>query len=111
MNIKRYTRNPADGIMSEDDMGEWVSWKDYEWMSNYADRLVEHSSMVCLPKDLANLRGANLAFAIENEILRNEIKQIRSITETKGCFCKRKFVKQIPSLSHTYTTKETTHTI
>jgi len=34
----------------------------------------------------------------ENEILRNEIKQIRSITEIKGCICKRKFVKQIPSL-------------
>ena len=38
----------------------------------------------------------------ENELLREEIKHIRVITETKGCFCKRKFVKQIPSLNQQF---------
>ena len=37
---------------------------------DYADRLVEHKDMVCLPADLANLREANARFAIENEALK-----------------------------------------
>lgn len=37
---------------------------------DYADRLVEHKDMVCLPADLANLRKANTHFAIENEALK-----------------------------------------
>ena len=40
--------------------------------NDYADRLVEHKDMVCLPADLANLRAANARFAIENEELRRE---------------------------------------
>lgn len=40
--------------------------------SEYADRLVEHKDMVCLPADLANLRAANAHFAIENEALKHE---------------------------------------
>lgn len=38
--------------------------------NDYADRLVEHKDMVCLPADLANLRKANTHFAIENEALK-----------------------------------------
>ena len=40
--------------------------------NDYADRLVEHKNMVCLPADLANLRKANAHFAIENEDLNRE---------------------------------------
>lgn len=40
--------------------------------NDYADRLVEHKDMVCLPADLANLRKANAHFAIENEDLNRE---------------------------------------
>jgi len=45
----------------------------------YADRLVEHKDMVCLPADLANLREANAAFAIENVALKEEIKNLRDL--------------------------------
>ena len=45
---------------------------------DYADRLVEHKDMICLPADLANLREANAHFAVENEELRKTIRQIRS---------------------------------
>lgn len=38
--------------------------------NEYADRLVEHKDMVCLPADLSNLRKANEHFAIENESLK-----------------------------------------
>jgi hypothetical protein len=41
-------------------------------MSDYADRLVEHKDMVCLPADLQNLRNANTALAQENF----ELKQL-----------------------------------
>lgn len=40
--------------------------------NDYADRLVEHKDMICLPADLANLRKANTHFAIENEELKRE---------------------------------------
>jgi len=30
--------------------------KELDWYKNYADRLVEHKDMVCLPADLKNLR-------------------------------------------------------
>jgi septal ring factor EnvC (AmiA/AmiB activator) len=39
---------------------------------DYADRLVEHKDMVCLPADLANLREANAHFAAENEALKKQ---------------------------------------
>jgi len=44
--------------------------------NDYADRLVAHKDMVCLPADLANLREANAHFAAENEALRKTIKQM-----------------------------------
>ena len=40
--------------------------------NDYADRLVAHKNMECLPADLANLRKANAHFAIENEDLNRE---------------------------------------
>lgn len=40
----------------------------------YADRLVQHIDMVCLPKDLENLREANGSFAEENEMLKVDCK-------------------------------------
>ena len=45
----------------------------------YADRLVEHKDMVCLPADLANLRAANTHFVAENETLKKEIKNLRDL--------------------------------
>ena len=50
------------------------------WM-NYADKLVEHKDMVCLPKDLENLRSANSQFATENHILK---EQMRTLESTKN---------------------------
>jgi len=40
---------------------------------DYADRLVEHKDMVCLPADLANLREANARFAMENHELQEKV--------------------------------------
>jgi len=67
--------------------------------------------MKILNTDNNNLDQSKIITSLqsENELLREEIRQIRVITETKGCFCKRKFVKQIPSLSQKYNTKDTTH--
>ena len=44
----------------------------------YADDLVEHSNMPCLPADLRNLRQANEHFAVENAKLRQEIDRLES---------------------------------
>lgn len=44
--------------------------RELQQANDYADRLVEHKDMVCLPADLANLREANTYFAIENEALK-----------------------------------------
>ena len=46
---------------------------------DYADRLVEHKDMVCLPADLANLREANAAFAIENHDLKERCDKLNGI--------------------------------
>ena len=40
---------------------------------DYADKLVEHKDMVCLPADLANLREANAHFAMENHELHKKV--------------------------------------
>ena len=44
----------------------------------YADKLVAHKDMLCLPKDLQNLRTANSQFATENHILKEQLR----MTET-----------------------------
>jgi len=41
--------------------------------NDYADKLVNHKDMVCLPADLKNLREANAHFAVENEKLKCEL--------------------------------------
>ena len=73
MKVKRYNlTNPYDCGVEEHPTGEFVFFKDYKAMSDYADRLVEHKDMVCLPADLQNLRDANTALAQENF----ELKQL-----------------------------------
>jgi hypothetical protein len=53
--------------------------KDLAWYKNYADRLVEHKDMVCLPADLKNLRESNAALATENEELKKQVETLREI--------------------------------
>ena len=52
------------------DEQEYVTLEDYQWLLEYCDHLVAFSKLACLPKDLENLRDANLKFATENEELR-----------------------------------------
>lgn len=49
---------------------------ELEEARKYADDLVEHSNMPCLPADLRNLRQTNEHFAAENERLKEEIKEL-----------------------------------
>ena len=44
---------------------------------DYADKLVEHKDMVCLPADLANLREANARFAMENHELQEKVDKLK----------------------------------
>jgi hypothetical protein len=44
----------------------------------YADKLVAHKDMLCLPKDLQNLRAANSQFATENHILKEQMRMLES---------------------------------
>ena len=53
--------------------------KELEWYKNYADRLVEHKDMVCLPADLKNLRESNLKLATENEELKKRVETLKGI--------------------------------
>jgi hypothetical protein len=59
--------------MEKHPTGEYVSFEDYKAMSDYADRLVEHKDMVCLPADLENLRNANAVLAQENFELKQQL--------------------------------------
>ena len=57
--------------------------KDLAWYKDYADRLVNHKDMVCLPADLKNLRESNTALAIENEELKKQVETLKGvITQT-----------------------------
>jgi hypothetical protein len=53
--------------------------KELDWYKNYADRLVEHKDMVCLPADLKNLRESNLKLATENEELKKQVETLKGI--------------------------------
>lgn len=44
--------------------------KELAWYKDYADGLVEHKDMVCLPVDLKNLRESNLKLTLANEELK-----------------------------------------
>jgi len=50
----------------------------------YADRLVAHKDMVCLPADLKNLREANAHFAAENALLKNAIANDRDVAAAEA---------------------------
>ena len=45
---------------------------------DYADKLVAHKDMLCLPKDLQNLRTANSQFATENHILKEQLRMMEA---------------------------------
>ncbi len=47
--------------------------RQLDWYKDYADMLVKHKYMVCLPADLKNLRESNLKLATENEELKKLI--------------------------------------
>ena len=53
--------------------------KQLDWYKNYADRLVEHKDMVCLPADLKNLRESNLKLATENEELKKRVETLKGV--------------------------------
>lgn len=53
--------------------------KELDWYKDYADRLVEHKDMVCLPADLKNLRESNLKLATENEELKKQVETLKGI--------------------------------
>ena len=53
--------------------------KQLDWYKNYADRLVEHKDMVCLPADLKNLRESNAALATENQELKKRVETLKGI--------------------------------
>lgn len=78
MKVKRYnlTRSYDKVSMEKSSDGKFVRYEDYKWMSDYADRLVEHKDMVCLPADLKNLSDSNAALAQENFELKQLLKQL-----------------------------------
>jgi hypothetical protein len=53
--------------------------KDLAWYKDYADRLVNHKDMVCLPADLKNLRESNTALAIENQELKKQVETLKGV--------------------------------
>jgi predicted RNase H-like nuclease (RuvC/YqgF family) len=53
--------------------------KQLDWYKDYADRLVKHKDMVCLPADLKNLRESNLKLATENEELKKRVETLKGI--------------------------------
>ena len=53
--------------------------KDLAWYKDYADRLVTHKDMVCLPADLKNLRESNAALAIENQELKKQVETLKGV--------------------------------
>ena len=77
MNVKRYVYATDCGV-NEDPEGDLVSYEDWKRMSDYADELVKHKDMVCLPADLRNLRDANEHFAMENHRLHEELRQVKN---------------------------------
>ncbi len=79
MNVTRYTPLVSGDhvVMADDAGGDYVSFKDYQWMAEYADKLVEFGNLPCLPKDLENLREANATFATENQALKEALMAIK----------------------------------
>ena len=59
----------------DSDMSRSILLRDVAFWMDYADKLVAHKDMVCLPKDLENLRQANEHFAQENYKLKQKLKK------------------------------------
>ena len=84
--MKRYSIGSAyifdEDMIVESLHGRYVLYKDYKEMADYAERLVEHGNLPCLPKDLENLREANASFAQENfELTEFKRRVSRPLTE------------------------------
>ena len=60
---------------------------ELQYFQDYCNRLVEIGDLPCLPKDLENLREANLSFAMENERLRNELYRIGICPDCEKEYC------------------------
>lgn len=71
MEVKRYTMGITKDygelqvLVIECEDGQYVTYEDYAYLSDYCDRLVEVGRLPCLPKDLENLREANAKFVQE----------------------------------------------
>jgi regulator of replication initiation timing len=50
---------------------------ELEYYKKYADTLVDHANLPCLPADLRNLRQANYDLSIENENLKKENDRLK----------------------------------
>jgi hypothetical protein len=48
---------------------------ELEWYKKYADLLVDHINLPCLPADLRNLRESNEILDKENQELRKRLEQ------------------------------------
>ena len=59
----------------DSDMSRSILLRDVAFWMDYADRLAAHKDMVCLPKDLENLRQANEHFAQDNFELKQKLKK------------------------------------
>ena len=53
--------------------------KDLAWYKDYADRLVNHKDMICLPADLKNLRESIAKLAIENQELKKQVETLKGV--------------------------------
>jgi hypothetical protein len=62
----------------DSDMSRSILLRDVAFWRDYADKLVAHKDMVCLPKDLQNLRAANSQFATENHILKEQLRMMEA---------------------------------
>ena len=62
----------------DSDMSRSILLRDVAFWSDYADKLVAHKDMLCLPKDLQNLRTANSQFATENHILKEQLRMMEA---------------------------------
>jgi len=62
----------------DSDMSRSILLRDVAFWRDYADKLVAHKDMLCLPKDLQNLRTANSQFATENHILKEQLRMMET---------------------------------
>jgi len=62
----------------DSDMSRNILLRDVAFWRDYADKLVAHKDMACLPKDLQHLRTANSQFATENHILKEQLRMMEA---------------------------------